>query len=170
MVENWGRALIPTQRMSAGLTLLACIVAARMQPEDQPFYRSLQLAPVPPSGHVLLPPAMGVVLGCWSAEYPRDLDESTAAYWLVGTGERVDLIGMVDIDGVAYTPRWPQPGVDPATGASLWNANNAAGEWTQVVIVLPGVARSADFNANGVVNTMDVTAFLNAYADQRENE
>lgn len=162
--------MIPTQRMSAGLTLLACIAAARMQPEDEPFYRSLQLAPVPPSGHVLLPPDMGVVLGCWTADYPRDMDESTAAYWLVETGERVDLSGAVDVDCVAYTPRWPQPGVDAATGATIWNANNAAGEWTQVVVVLPGVAKSADFNGNGVVNTQDVTAFLNAYADQRAIE
>ena len=162
--------MIPTQRMAAGLALLACIAAARMQPEDQPFYRSLQLAPVPASGHVLLPPDQGVVLGCWTSDYPRDLDESTAAYWSVETGERADLIGMVDIDGVAYTPRWPQPGVDAATGATLWNCNNAAGEWTHVVVVLPGVARSADFNADGVVNTQDVTAFLNAYADQRAIE
>lgn len=162
--------MIATQRMSAGLTLLACIAAARMQSEDQPFYRSLDLAPVPANCHVMIPPAMGVVLGCWSAEYPRDLDESTAAYWLVATGERVDLSGTVDVDGVAYTPRWPQPGVDPATGATIWNANSAAGDWTQVVVVLPGVAKSADFNADGVVNTMDVTAFLNAYADQREGE
>lgn len=162
---------ITTTILGAALALLGAAFALP-QPQDGgdpvPVYMSFERAPgVPWYCHVVNTPERGIMLGYYTLDFPRKLRDATAFYVVVATGERVDLPGPVDIEGVPFTPRWPSKGVD-ATGATVWQCTNAAGEWAPATIILPGVARSADFNGDGPVNTLDFNDFLNAWADQRE--
>jgi hypothetical protein len=154
--------------MAAGLTLLACIAAAWMQPEVEPPYRHLELAPgIPVDGHMMqLPQQHGIVLGCYGPRYPRGFPgEWTACYWVFATGEKHDLTGTVEIDGVAYTPRVPNPSVG-GRGETTWRAYSADGAQAVIPYTIPGVL-SADFNGDGVPDTRDVQAFLDAWSEQR---
>lgn len=161
--------------MSITTAMMICVLraAAAGQPQDggnpRVVFTAMDPAPgIPWSGHVMLPPEHGVILGCWADGYPASFTRTTGCYWLVATGERVDLTDPILVDGVEYWPRYPEPGIDPATGATVWNCRSASGDRLKTVIVIPGVAKSADFNGDGKVNTLDHLDYLNAWSEQRE--
>lgn len=164
--------MTPAARTILGAAASCMVLLAGLsQPsgDPAPVFSAMEPAPgVPWHGHVMLAPEQGVILGCWSPDYPADLGDATACWWSVATGERHDLADPVVIGGVEHLPRFPAPGVDAATGATVWHCRSASGAWAPAVLVVPGVARSADFNGDGTVDTRDVTAFLAAWAAQRE--
>lgn len=158
--------------------LIACasmaLVLSTGQPQDggEPvlIYTTMDRAPgVPWSGHVMLPAQNGIILGCWTDKgYPVSYLDTHGCYWVVSSRELHNL-EPVDIEGITYYPRMPYPGVDAATGATIWEFRSAGGLTEKVTVIIPGVVRSADFNGDGgVPNTQDITAFLNAWNEQRE--
>lgn len=161
---------------AANLIVLCCTAAAGLgipallpQPEpiSAPVWSTLELAEgIPANQHLTLQPEGGVVLGAWWREGERSTP--TTCYWLLprdgGVAPRTDITEPID----GYTPRWPLPGVDLVTGnvkVECWNDNR---EHRDLFITIPEAVRSADFNGDGLVNTIDVTAFLNAWGAQRE--
>lgn len=155
---------ITTTIFGASLALLGAALSLP-QPQDDGgdpvlIFTSMEKDPNLPWHHyTMLPPQHGIILGWW-----EDDDIIHACYWVCATGKKYDL-PPTEIDGVVYTLRHPHPGVGNQ-GETVWDGWTSFNERALINIQIPGVL-SADFNGDGIPNTQDVTAFLNAWNEQR---
>lgn len=171
MTETRVAYIVAAVRLVVAALAFGVVAAAdgptQPEPINAPVWGTLGLADgIPANQHRMLQPQAGVVLGCWWTA--DDRSHPTACYWLVGTGERVDLAEPVEVGGVAHTPRYPRPGVDPVSGAAVFECWSDDQRMAYATLTIPEAVKTADFNGDGTVDTRDVTAFLNAWGEQRE--
>lgn len=149
------------------LCLLILALAARQPVEGDPVALAYAEG-FAPYQHRMLPPQAGFVLGSYGADVSRPRTQR-ACWWDADTGELHDLGAEFEAGGSTYRPAVPQPGVD-AGGSVVVGCVRLSGDgpfWITAVVREPALARSADFNGDGEVDTLDFAAFLNAWSEQR---